>query len=223
MRIQSTPKATVVYFDDPMLCLSSAVFNGGIRQIQNVINFTLTSERPDFKEMPDFCSRICGRYDCNPKLTTILLTTVPQQYGGWSEKGSCFITAGLSTATPLFPEKVWDESQARGLVPGTINSISIVPKALSENALIEAYGLVKMAIAQGIITWSRLHGKNDCVGTPTDRSVVVCPLSDSPLHFAGLQTKVGVEIAKEVASALAKALIHKYPLCSEVKKEKPVQ
>lgn len=212
-QIEQTDYLTVIRLENPMLCLSSAIFGGGLRLIKNIINCTLFNQHPEFpEEMLDFCRSLSSELNCCPNSTAILLTAVPQKYGLWSEPKNCFVTAGLSNAVPLFPKK---EKPREELVfsPGTINTVNLIPKALSETALIEVFGLVKIAIASVVSRWSFFFCKETaaCVGTPTDCSLVACPFSENQLPFAGLNTEIGIETARNVSDTLSSVLSLKYP------------
>ncbi|MDD4761487.1 MAG: adenosylcobinamide amidohydrolase [Candidatus Pacebacteria bacterium] len=213
-QVEQSDYLTIIRLKNPMLCLSSAVFGGGLRLIKNIINCTLSDQFLEFpEEMIDFCKNLAIKHDCCQQSTAVLLTAVPQKYGVWSESGYCFVTAGLGNAVPLLKKKENKVEEKLFCFPGTINTISLIPKALSETALIEAFGLVKISIASIVSQWSfALYGeKNICVGTPTDCSLVICPLSKNQLSFAGLNTEIGEETVKNISEALFSVISKKYP------------
>lgn len=208
---QKTGNASIIRLKKSMIAISSAILNGGIRNnITAVINYTLGEEFVEYETMEDFCRNVANQHDCDPDATIVLLTSVPQRYGEWSKDGACFITAGLSNAKTLFPppSEIRDERKYR---PDTINSISLLDESLTENALIECYGMVKLAIFTEMIMWSKETRQDQTrVGTPTDCAVVLCHDGKSPLHFGGLCTKVGVSAAKSTRDSFRKAIRHKY-------------
>ena len=213
MFLTYTPKnVTVIQFDQLMLAISSAIFGGGMREVDFVINYTLT-ERVEVEEMSTFCWHLAGSLGCDPERTIVLLTAVSQMHGAWSEDRKCFMTVGLGNAVSLFPEYIFNEQESLVCTPGTINSIHIVGEALTESALVEAYGVAKIAIADSLAKKSVGDANgHPCVATRTDCSVVFCPAyGEPPLQFAGSGTAIGQQIITSTQDAFDKAFKKKYP------------
>jgi adenosylcobinamide amidohydrolase len=163
--------------------------------------------------MPDYCERVLGLQGEDSKKTVALLTSVPQMYLGQSACGKCLVTAGLGNASPLIPETVWDEKKDEMIVysPGTINCILVLSDSLTQGALVEAYGMAKIAISEVVRFWSLCRGASVCVGTPTDCTALLCPQNGPKIKFAGLGTKVGADVATLVVDAMTNAIRHRYP------------
>jgi len=208
----------VIYFRESMFATSSAIFNGGCKkQIRWVINHTLLPNNyVDVKKMPSYCKRLAKDYGCDPKKTVVLLTAVPQKYGAWSQKKKCRITAGISNGVPLFSKNKGNGMEVMRY-PGTINTVYIMVHKIPEPALIEAYGMVKVYLANTLGDWCKKHNKKVIAGTPTDVTLVLSPKTGKPKEFAGLQTLIEETIAIETRDALLSALSNKYPICKSLR------
>jgi adenosylcobinamide amidohydrolase len=197
-----------------MTCLSPAVYGGGIRQVRHVINYTLGDEWITYSNMPAACEAIAKRYDCDPRRTTVLLTAAWQSGCRWSSNKRTLATAGMGNAASLYPTETMEAAETADAV-GTINTVHVIDQTLTENALIEAYGIVKMAIADalrrtGYTSVAAADGGAAAAGTPTDRSAIICSQQYAPLHFAGLKTRIASQLATQTYEALTSALADKY-------------
>jgi adenosylcobinamide amidohydrolase len=213
-RVEQTDHATVLHLAEDMTCLSPAVYGGGIRQVRHVINYTLGDEWITYANMPAACEAIAKRHNCDPRRTTVLLTAAWQSGCRWSADAQTMATAGIGNAASLYATHHIEAAEAADAV-GTINTVHVLDQTLTENALIEAYGIVKMAIADvlrrtGCTSVDEADGGMVAAGTPTDRSAIVCSQRHAPLHFAGLKTRVGVQLATQTNEALSSALTDKY-------------
>ncbi len=207
-------KFTVINFSEPMLAISNAIWGGGIKEVGSVINYTLgPDEQVELADMKNFCVKTAESLRCTPKNTVVLLTAVPQNFGEWSLYRKCFMTVGIGNAVSLYPEEIFNEKGSLECTPGTINSIHILDKTLTRGALVEAYGVARVAIADCLaeknVTDERGH---ICVGTRTDCSVVLCPINGIPrLQFAGFGTAIGQRIIDETKDAFYEAFENRYP------------
>ena len=215
MKIEKSDHVTMINFSNPMMCISSAILGGGInKNVISVANVTLSTDRyVPVSFMPDYCREIIKSFKCNPDSSVALLTSVPQKYLGQSADGKCIITAGLGNACELGPHRVWDEKNDEMIdyLPGTINCILVLDDCLSSSALVEIYGIVKLAIAEIVSIWSTYTGHMSFVGTPTDCVAVLCPNREQvDLHFTGIGTKIGADTVYLVRDALVNAISHRY-------------
>lgn len=198
-----------------MKSISSAILGGGIkRDVLCIANATIPQDiNVSVNLMPRYSSKIVADSGYPTSKSVVLLTSVPQKYIGVSDNGRCVATAGLGNACPLVPEMVWDES-TNGLIkysPGTINCIVVLDECLSSAAVVEGYGIAKLAIAEIISSWSRYVGMPSCVGTPTDCVALLCPKHARINKFAGVGTKIGADIVCMVREALLNSISHRYP------------
>lgn len=215
MKLQKKQDETIVSFCEPMTSISSAILGGGIRRnITSVANITISKDlNVPASLMFDYCESVLDLAGVDSKNTVALLTSVPQIYLGQSACGKCLVTAGLGNACPLIPENVWDEKRDEMMVyrPGTINCILVLSDSLSQSALVEAYGMVKVAISEVVRFWSLCRGDYVYVGTPTDCTALFCPQNGPKIKFAGLGTKIGADIVTSVVDAMTNAIRHRYP------------
>jgi adenosylcobinamide amidohydrolase len=214
-----TDEVTCIKFNTPRRVISNAIFGGGLRDISAIVNYTLgKNEHPEMREMNDFCTTLAKKNLCDPTSTLVMLTAVPQKYRGCYKNKNDFsiVTAGLQNAISLTPDFVYDETEdpdGRYVYhPGTINCFHIFEESLSDIALLEAYGMTKLCIGKTMLSWSaHLCTHVELVGTPTVCITVISRKADRSIQFAGLGTKIGVEVAERTSSAFMRALSHKYP------------
>jgi len=215
MNIENYPEKTIISFPFPMTCISSALLGGGIRKnVSTVINLTIPSNlKIPADSMSNYCEEVLCYLACVPDKSIALLTSVPQIYAGLSKSGECFTTVGLGNACKLIPDLVWDETDDKmvSYSPGTINCVIALNYNLSPSALVDGYGIAKIAIAEFVRSWSLFMGFPDFVGTPTDCVVLACLESGPELKFAGLGTKIAAEIVTMINEAMTQAVLHKYP------------
>lgn len=216
MTIIKDEDKTLVTFSRPMKSISSAILGGGIkRDVLCIANVTIPQDiNISVSSMPNYSRKIITKSGYFAKNSVVLLTSVPQKYIGISTNGKCITTAGLGNACPLVPEMVWDEG-IDGLVrysPGTINCIVALYDCLTTAAMVEGYGVIKMAIAEIISSWSSYVGMQSCVGTPTDCVALLCPKHSVRINkFAGIGTKIGADIVYAVRESLLSSINYRYP------------
>ena len=215
MQITLKEDQTFISFSQPMKSIGSAIWGGGLKKdVLTVANITIPKNlNVPIEQMPNFCKETLTQNDYLAKNGVVLLTAVPQKYLGQSTNKRCFVTAGLGNVYPLIPKTIWDEKNNKTQIytPGTINCILILDDCLNDQALVEGYGLAKIALAEIIREWSEYRNQAICVGTPTDCLTLLCPNSGPQLRFAGLGTKIGVNLVQIVREATNNALRHKYP------------
>lgn len=205
---------TVLRFPEPMVCISSAILGGGIKDnVRTVANATLSQDDyVPIDSMGDFCRDIISSCGFSADEAVVLLTSVPQKFLGQSDDGRCIATVGLGNACPLIPDLVWNEegNKFQRYIPGTINCVITLNESLSPSALVEGYGVAKMAIAEIIGVWSSYRGINACFGTPTDCTAILSPQNGRQMKFAGLSTKIGSDIVRLTREAVIDAITYKY-------------
>jgi len=215
MKIKKYEDKTLIAFSRPMKCISSAIWGGGMRKdILCVANVTIPQNiNIPVRSMPSYSRNIVINNGYSSGQSVVLMTSVPQKYIGISDDFKCIVTAGLGNACSLAPETVWDESINDIVIysPGTINCIIVLDDCLSSSAMVEGYGIAKLAIAEIISSWSNYVGMSTCVGTPTDCVALLCPKDLRKNRFAGIGTKIGSDIVYSVRGALLNAIAYKYP------------
>jgi adenosylcobinamide amidohydrolase len=219
MNIENQPNKTFFSFSKPMCCISSAIFGGGIKNnVRTIANITVPTDlNVPVELMPDYCRKNLRLFGYKPKKSVVLLTAVPQIYLGHSKCHRCFVTAGLGNVRPLIPDdkyrEVWDEKAGKftHYSPGTINCIICLDDSLCPSALVEGYGIAKMTIAEIVKDWCQQNHKSPCVGTQTDCTALLCPMTGPQLKFASLGTRMGTDISVMVREATINTISHKYP------------
>ncbi|MGC8618497.1 MAG: adenosylcobinamide amidohydrolase [Thermoplasmata archaeon] len=189
------------------ICISNAVFNGGIRQCRSVVNYSLNGKK-DLEDSPvDYVRRIIKGLDVAPGDTVVLLTAVKPEKFMHSSYGRvhCFLSLGLdNAASPM--DSLGYSGTGR---TGTINIIVLTEVKLTEAALVDAYKTVVETksftlMEKGI---KSVYTGNLATGTITDAAVVASLTGGEEYIYAGTGTDIGSEISKAVYSAMRTALI----------------
>jgi adenosylcobinamide amidohydrolase len=82
--------------------------------------------------------------------------------------------------------------------PGTINVVAFVPRAMSDEALVNAVITVTEAKTQALVE-AGVPG----TGTASDAVCVICPIHGNEQRFAGPRSAIGSQLARAVHGAVA--------------------
>ncbi len=167
--------------------LSSAVFNGGYRRADSVVNLHVQKNydgdpRETFAEF----SRRTGLRNFVGLMTAVDLASAGESTAG---RATAVVTAGLSNFSRV----------------GTINTLVFLDADLAPGAMANALMVAteaKVALLHDLDI--RADGRS-CTGTSTDAAVIAC-LGRNPVEFAGPATGIGRDIGFAVRKALQSAL-----------------
>ncbi|MGC8949199.1 MAG: bifunctional adenosylcobinamide hydrolase/alpha-ribazole phosphatase CbiS [Thermoprotei archaeon] len=200
-----------IYFKDNTLIiesasemevLSSAVFNGGRRKAQYIINHRVSKTFDDPKPAL-YLKNVIEKLGLPHDSTIGLMTAADVHNASIINEGpvTAIITAGLSnTAT------AGDDIAVQNI--GTINMIIIVNGLLNENAFVDAIITAteaKTVALDQLDIISRVSRKR-ATGTTTDSIVIACTQQGERYEYAGTATKIGNMIAKSVIKGVLEAI-----------------
>lgn len=205
---------------NPLKILSSAVFNGGSRDSNCIVNYQVPedagSDMDDsvHKEAGDFLKDEMEKMGLpNDQVVAIMTAAKMKNVEAETIKFedltlTAFVTAGAYfAATPgdeiaskqtAFPFKKW----------GTINIIILVDGKLTQSCMVNAVVTAteaKASALRDLDVRSRFSGEV-ATGTVTDSIVVACTNCGRSLKYAGTGTVLGELIGKSVKAALKKAI-----------------
>ena len=212
----------------PLKILSSAVLNGGLREVKCIMNFQVTedagSDMDDevHKDARDFLIEETEKMGIPQNQVVAIMTAAKMKnVEGVTQKVeditlTTFVTAGAYfAATPgdeiaskqsAFPFKKW----------GTINTIVLVDGNLSDSCMVNAVATAteaKAAALRELDVRSRFSGEV-ATGTVTDSVVIACTKLGQTIKYAGSGTIIGELIGKSVKVALKKAICKQENLVS---------
>ena len=219
----------VIDLGERMECLSSCFLNGGSVTTEHII---IIQVRPDYSDDPIEGARhflkVLGLPD-----DTVCFMTAAEVYRVFTvERTECygfdgiaFVTAGLSNHIVAGEELTdWEERSkiarrkheniAKLYPPGTINTICITSRPLTEAAKVNAF--IPMVEAKS----AAMHdlGFKE-TGTTSDAMAILCPMEGERESYAGTGYGFGLALAKAVRAAVRRSLILRYDFPEGISQE----
>jgi len=223
MHIEHTNSYIAITFPCPLRTLSSAVFGGGYKKIDTIVNIktnanALIGNSPD-QLVSDFLKRkFPGRSGIG------LLTSAKIEYAQFiyaCEKDIhvlAAVTAGTSNALNIAERTTTDFSGGQTLC-GTINTIVITDGFLLDDCMVSTAISATEAKTAALIDLgikSTVTG-NQATGTGTD-SIVIVSGNGIRIRYAGGHTLFGQIVGETVYSAVKRSLLKQGPDTAILKK-----
>jgi len=228
MKIEHTDRNITISFTYPLRVLSSAVYNGGLNRVKNILNLHVKSEDTLNNTPENLFSNFINQKKIRGK-TLGLLTSAQMKYAQFifSNEGGIKIlvvaTAGTSNALNITERSNTRFNGKPILEPGTINIIVITNVTLLSDCMVASVITAteaKTAVLFDLKVKSILTG-HQATGTGTDSIVIVSGNGDN-IQYAGGHTLYGQILGEAVYNGVKRALskrITKFINFKEIYKE----
>jgi len=195
----------------PLKTLSSAVFNGGLREATIILNCQVQRDY-DHADPKGYLENIAYQAGYSPESVIGLMTGVDVHNLAKDTRYQqgltvcAIVTAGVSNATNAV-----NPSTIPLLNPGTINIILLIDGNLTEACMVNAIMMVTEAksVALGDLDIRSQFSFEPASGTSTDAVVVACTGRGNSIEYAGSATSlgkmIGVSIRETVKAAISKS------------------
>jgi alpha-ribazole phosphatase CobZ len=202
--ITSNYRTLILRFNNFVKCLSSSIFNGGMKRCRAIVNHCILND--DLSNPKEYCEHLIK--DLGLEKDTIVLLTGVKMSNLCFEKveeddilAVAFVTAGLSYTASAGEYISLNNS-------GTINIICIVNKNMSENCFVNGVQTITEA---KVLTLAKLDirskfSKGLASGTTSDALALVSLGIGKKEKYSGSATVLGRVISKSVEAALEKAI-----------------
>lgn len=181
----------------PWLCISSAPLGGGLGERDWVLNATVPASYhrtdPD-AHLAEIASSVRLSGPGVGLMTAVDVRRVVRRADGG-------VTAWVTTGIGDIPTWAAAEEAVLDHRAGTINAVCVLPRRLSDAALVNAVATVAEAKAQAL-----LEAGVPGTGTATDATVLLCPTTGPAEPFGGPRSPVGARLARAVHSAIRAGL-----------------
>ncbi len=214
----------VIHSTQPLKVLSSAIYNGGLKEANAILNIQvpegLGSDKNDVHWSPDdFLNQQVEKLNF-PKDKTIALMTAAKMHNVAVCSEMCggtaltvFATAGKTVAVTAGEAA----ASKQGKKIGTINIIVLVDGNLTEGCMVEAIKTLteaKTVALRELDLRSQFSG-DLATGTLTDSVAVGCTKKGEVIQFAGTFTLLGELIGKCVRQAVKAAMYKQEKLTAD--------
>jgi iron complex transport system ATP-binding protein len=213
----------VIQSKTPLRILSSAIFNGGLKYANSILNIQvpegLGSDKNDVHWNPEgFLNEQVQNLLLEKDKTVALMTAAKMQNLAFSYEKSgevtltVFATAGKTVAVTAGEPA----ASKNGYRIGTINIILLIDGNLTEGCMVEIIKTIteaKTVALRELDLRSQFSG-DLATGTLTDSVLVGCTNRGETIHFAGTFTLLGESIGKCVREAVKSALFKQEKLVS---------
>ncbi|MDD5467528.1 MAG: adenosylcobinamide amidohydrolase [Anaerolineales bacterium] len=198
-------EALVVYSNETLTTLSSALVGGGLGEARAIINLHVDKDYNNDDPASDL--RVFARQRGVPEPFAGMMTAAYVERAGaanYAHAGctvSAVVTAGLSNASAA------GLSPPASSQPGTINMILLVESALTPTAMVDA--LICATEAKCDVLRERGVRTRQgylATGTSTDAALVACTGHGAAVQYAGSGTLTGWLVARAARQALVEAL-----------------
>jgi adenosylcobinamide hydrolase len=206
------PRAVRISSEVPLSLLSSAVVEGGSRELHEILNVHVSDQYDGERPEDDLAAAAA---ELGVREAFVGLMTAASTEHARCATGSlgdltvaAVVSVGLSNTssagvTPPFGAGPADDAAAPG--PGTINVILLVDAVLSPAAMVNAVITVTEAKTMTLAEWSVTTPDGlPASGTSTDTVVVACTGRGEEVRYAGPATPVGWLAARTVRAAITR-------------------
>ncbi len=213
IEINHTHQHLMITFKTKQNCLSSAVLNGGMKQIDRVLNLKVDANFSSSQSPQESLLEYCDAHQWSGE-TLGMMTAASMNSLGKSHKnyGKDFIlalvTCGLSNL-----RRAGDTADDTHIIqarpsPGTINTIVCTSVVLNEAALAEALMIATEAKAAALQNNHLLSPKSNLIatGTGTDATAIISSSQGSEIKYCGKHVLFGELLAKSVLEATQQAI-----------------
>jgi adenosylcobinamide hydrolase len=211
--IEKNNEYVLIKFDGPRRTLSSAVYNGGFIQADNILNFRVekTSDGKRYDPPEQTLELHCDKLGLSGITVGLMTAASMKSFRRTSicKKGvnvDCILTSGVENARCAGDPSDFDNING-GLPPGTINIVLVTNANLSDSTFAECIMTVseaKAAALRELDVRSPATG-NIATGTGTD-SIVIVGGSGEKIRYAGKHVLFGEMIAKSVIHSLTASI-----------------
>ncbi|NRB41289.1 MAG: adenosylcobinamide amidohydrolase [Pseudomonadales bacterium] len=211
-------------FQRPQIGLSSAILNGGLVQVNHLLNLKVeaSADVTEAAEITLFkkATSLGINKNCIGMMTAASMNSVrvAQVHSGDVLFTLC-VSCGLGNARRVGDKADVAEFQSQHTEKqGTINLVLMVNKPLSPAAMVEAISMIseaKSAVLQQLSVKSPISGLI-ATGTGTDCSVVICPEkndTDTEIAYLGKHLHLGQQLGRLVMAAIASAVVYELEPC----------
>ena len=186
-------------FDAPRPAVSSASVGGGLRAVSWVLNIGVEHDyrRTDLHDHAAAIREGIGLHGDG----AAMFTAAPVERVTHSEEAGALAWSTVGVTRPTWPADRSELASAGSQVPGTINTLVVVPARLTAAGLVQAALAAGEAKAQACIE-AGVPG----TGTASDAVVVVGASDGVPDPFGGVRSTWGSRIALAVHAAVSTGL-----------------
>ena len=220
----------VIWSDNPLRVLSSAVLSGGFKEANCIVNVGVSENCGNDKHdehwnAETFLKMHVSKLSLPEQKTVGLMTAAKMQNLAISSQTSgrikitMFITAGTSIAVTAGEPVGLTEGSSLPTRCGTINIIAIVDGNLTQSCMVDAVKTIteaKTVALRELDVRSRFSGEL-ASGTMTDSVAVACTGYGDPIKYAGTFTVLGELLGKSVKEATKNAILKQDDLRSDRK------
>ncbi|MFX1293808.1 MAG: phosphatidylglycerophosphatase A [Promethearchaeota archaeon] len=198
----------------PLISISSAVLNGGVKEIKSIINYYVKKTYNHKDPIRDL-KEIVSALNLKEEECAGFLTAVKMKNAVWKSKITdkfnmiVIITGGVSNSMTAGATQNKITQQ-----PGTINIFVIIDGNLDISAHINTFSVITEAKVAGLIDLD-IRGKTGgdiATGTSTDSILVACTGRGESIQYSGTSTDLGRSLCKLVR-AMVKKSIMRYHEC----------
>jgi len=206
VKARTTKQAIIIASERPLKVLSSAVLNGGLVYASSIINYHV---QKNFKNSNPsaYLRRATSKLALSDP--TVGLMTAARLKNVSIKKNQDEEIATIVTAGVSYPAAAGDEIEVGNTHQGTINTILIIDRNLTDSAMVEA---VKTATEAKALTLADLDirsrfSNQAASGTTTDSICVACTGKGKRRDYAGTGTPIGQGIARTTREAVEEAIL----------------
>ncbi|HEY5267017.1 MAG TPA: adenosylcobinamide amidohydrolase [Acidimicrobiales bacterium] len=178
----------------PLLCVSTAVFGGGLGSRNWVFNAQVPSDYQRV-DIDQHVSELAT--DLNLSGSGVgMLTAARVRRSQQSSDGNVDVEVTVGISHPTWAASD-DSIENTPSTAGTINIVAFVPIRLEEAALINAVATATEAKSQALF-----DANIGATGTPSDAVTILCPLGGEIERFGGPRSLWGARLARAVHRAV---------------------
>lgn len=218
----------IIWSDNPLRVLSSAVLSGGFKEANCIVNVGVSEncgndEHDEHWNAETFLKMHVSKLSLPEQKTVGLMTAAKMQNLAISSQTSgrikitMFITAGTSIAVTAGEPVGLTEGSSLPTRCGTINIIAIVDGNLTQSCMVDAVKTIteaKTVALRELDVRSRFSGEL-ASGTMTDSVAVACTGQGDLIRYAGTFTTLGELLGKSVREATKNAILKQDNLRSD--------
>lgn len=214
--VEKNRSSVCIRFAEEQKCLSSAIYNGGKKEINSAfilkVNENFSGTKKEFENPDVTIKKIATEQNLNGAFIGMMTSASMNSFREVELRKndvrvSAMLTAGVSNAKRAGETAEWQSFEQKVFSSGTINIIVYTNLNLSETALTEAIMIITEAKAAALQDLKILTpDKNIATGTGTDSAAIVCSKKGIENKFCGKHTLLGELIGKSVYKAVMNSL-----------------
>lgn len=195
--------------DIPLISISSAVLNGGFKEVKSIINYYVEKTYNHADPVGDL-KKIVNELKLKEEKCAGFLTAVKMKDAAWKSKMAdkftitVIITGGVSNSmTAGVTQNIITQQ------PGTVNVFVIIDGNLDISAHINTFSVITEAKVAGLIDLD-IRGKNGfdiATGTSTDSILVACTGRGEVIPCSGTATDLGKNLSELVREMVKKSVM----------------